>query len=117
MTQTPTSQAHLAHHPLRRAAGIDVAALAFVVVAALLTFFIGNGSARWVNAVVSAAVWALALVAVLLMRTELLHLWRSGPDEKHLVGSATAVVVTIGMLCIVVPMLVIMPFVFIGALG
>lgn len=116
MTQTPTSQAHPANHPLFRAAGIDIAAVAFGATAAVLTLFIGNGTADWVNAVVSATVWVLALIAVALLVTELLQLWRSGPDERHLGSSALAVIVALALLCILVPMLLIMPFVFLGAI-
>lgn len=117
MGHTPTSTVHPVHHPLARAAGIDIAAFAFVVGAVVLTMLIGNGSADWVNAVVSAAVWLLALIAVALLGTELRQLWRSGPDEHHLGSSALTVVVDLALLCVVVPMLFIMPFVFLGAVS
>ncbi|HET6816035.1 MAG TPA: hypothetical protein VFH66_02260 [Mycobacteriales bacterium] len=117
MAHPQTSQAHPANHPLFRAAGIDVTAVIFVFGAAALTFLIGNGAARWVNAVVSATVWLLALIAVALLGTELRQLWRNGPDDRHPGGSAAAVVVSIALMCIVVPMLLIMPFVFLGAVG
>ncbi|HET7309792.1 MAG TPA: hypothetical protein VFJ17_00540 [Mycobacteriales bacterium] len=116
MTHTQTSQAHPANHPLFRAAGIDLAALAFVGGAAVLTLFLGNGSAQWVNGLVSATVWVLALIAVALLGGELRQLWRNGPDEKHLGSSAAAVVVVVALMCVVVPMVLIMPFMFLGAL-
>ena len=115
MTHTPTSQAHPVHHPLLRAAEIDTAIAFFGLSAVTLTFLLGNGVPAWRNAVVSVIVFALAAVTMALVVAEWRTLKPAVPDSTHKGAGVGELVFAIVAAVAVGPMLLIMPFVFLGA--
>jgi hypothetical protein len=104
------------HHPLVRAAGIDLAVVFFGVAAAVLTFFTGNGAPRWHNAVFAPIVFMLAAITVRLVIAEIRVLWPAIPDSDHRGRGVAELLVALVALVVVGPMLLIMPFLFAGAI-
>ena len=115
MTQTPTSPAHPVHHPLLRAAGIDTAIAFFGLSAVALSFLLGNGVPDWRNAVVSVVVFGLAAITMALVVVEWRTLRRAVPDSTHKVAGVGELLFAVVAAVVVGPMLLIMPFVFLGA--
>ena len=105
-------------HPtsLARAAGIDAAMLLFGIGAALVSFLTGNGEPQWHNLLFAPIVFALAAVTMRLVLAEIRALLPVLPETAHKGEAIAALVVAIVMTVVVGPMLLIMPFVFFGAI-
>jgi anti-sigma-K factor RskA len=116
MGHTTTLTAHPVHHPLARAAGIDVAIVFFALCAITTTFFLGNGASAWRNAIGSAVVFVLAAITMALCYAEWRMLKPAVPDSDHKVAGVSELLVAIVAAVVVGPMLLIMPFIFLGAI-
>ena len=109
------------NHPPRaatlvRAAEIDVAMLVFGAGAVIVSFLTGQGAPRWHNLVFAPLVILLAAVTLRLVLAEIRALWPVLPETPHKGQALTALGVAIAMTVVVGPMLLIMPFIFFGAL-
>jgi hypothetical protein len=113
MTTTSTSP-HA--HPLARAFGIDTALVLFSLGAVVLSFGTGQGVPNWHNIVFPPLVMLLAGVALLLAVAEIRLFRRTASQTEHRLSTLLEVVVALCAIVVVGPMLVIMPFVFLGAL-
>ena len=116
MGHTPTSTIHPVHHPLARAAGIDIAIAFFGLSAVTATFMLGNGEAAWRNAVGSATAFILAAITMTLVYAEWRMLKPAVPNSGHPVAGVAELMVAIVAAVVVGPILLIMPFIFLGAL-
>ena len=115
MTHPTTTRTHAAH-PLARAAGIDVAIVVFAIAAALLSFATGQGAPDWRNIVFPPVVMILAAITMWLTVAEVRNFWRNSGDSAHKGTAIIEVAVALVAMVVVGPMLVIMPFVFFGAI-
>lgn len=115
MAHTTTTQTHVAH-PLARAAGIDAAIVLFAVAAAALSFATGQGVANWRNIVFPPIVMALAAVTMALVVAEIRFFRRTAGDVTHRAPALVEVALALIAMVVVAPMLLIMPFVFFGAI-
>jgi hypothetical protein len=115
MAHTTTTQAH-ATHPLARAAGIDAAIVICTVAAATLSFATGQGVANWRNLVFPPLVVLLAAVTLTLVAAEIRAFRRTATQVSHKASALAEVAVALVAMVVVGPMLVIMPFVFFGAM-
>lgn len=115
MAQPTTTRTHAAHS-LARAAGIDAAIVFFAVAAATLSFATGQHVANWRNIVFPPLVMLLAAIALLLVFAEIRLFHRTGADSGHPASALLEVGVALVAMVIVGPMLLIMPFVFFGAI-
>ena len=115
MAHTTTTQAHVTH-PLARAAGIDAAIVLFTVAAATLSFATGQGVANWRNIVFPPVVIALAAVTMILVIAEIRYFRRTAGEVTHRAPALIEVAVALIAMVVVGPMLLIMPFVFFGAI-
>lgn len=108
------------HAPVRpatlgRAAGIDVAMVVFAVSAVFFSFFTGHDVATWRNIVFAPIVFLLAAFTVWLVVAEMRTLMRVMPETLHRGEAVFALGVAIVCFVVVGPMLLIMPFIFLGA--
>jgi hypothetical protein len=115
MAHTTTTQAHVTH-PLARAAGIDAAIVLFAVAAATLSFATGQGVANWRNIVFPPLVMLLGIMTIALAVAEIRYFRRTAGDVTHRASALVEVAVALIAMVVVGPMLLIMPFVFFGAL-
>ena len=115
MAHTTTTHIH-ATHPLARAAGLDVAIVIFTIAAATLSFATGQGEANWRNIAFPPLVVLMVAVTIALVVAEIRYFRRTAAEVTHrgyaLVEVAIALIATV----IVGPMILIMPFVFFGAI-
>ena len=115
MAHTQPRPIHVAH-PLARAAGVDAAIVTFTIAAATLSFGTGQGSPTWHNLVFAPMVMVLAAIAVLLSYVEIRMFARNTKTTTHPVTAAAEVLVPLAAMIIAGPMVLIMPFIFFGAL-
>ena len=115
MAHTTTTQAH-STHPLARAAGIDAAIVICTVAAATLSFATGQGVANWRNLVFPPLVVLLTAVTLTLVVAEIRAFRRTATQLTHNASALAEVAVALVAMVVVGPMLVIMPFVFFGAM-
>ena len=115
MAHTRPTELHVTH-PLARAAGVDVAIVIFAIAAATLTFATGQGVPRWHNLVFAPLVIALAAVVMLLSYVELRMFVRQVRTTAHPVTAVAEVIVPLVAMVVAGPMLLIMPFIFLGAI-
>ena len=83
--------------------------------AIVATFATGNGAPTWRNIVFPPIVMLLALVTLRLVVAEIRLFARTAADGRR-ARSVAALVVALVAMVFVVPMLLIMPWVFLGAL-
>jgi hypothetical protein len=107
---------HPAHHPLARAAGIDLAIVTLSVGAVVLTFLTGNGEPRWQNLVFAPAVILLAAVVIRLIAAEIREFRRHAADSGHPLEAIASILVPLVAMIVVAPLVLLMPFVFFGAM-
>jgi hypothetical protein len=100
---------------LGRAAGIDVGIVVFGVTAVVLSFMTGQRVETWHNAAIAPIVFVLAAVTMRLVVAELRTLMRVMPETPHRGEAVAALAVALVAMVVVGPMLLIMPFVFLGA--
>ena len=115
MAHTTTTPTHAAH-PLARAAGIDVAIVFFAVAAATLSFATGQGVANWRNIVFPPLVMVLAAVTIALVVAEIRYFRRTAGEVTHRAPALVEIAIALIAMVVVGPMLLIMPFVFFGAI-
>ena len=115
MTHPTTTSTHVAH-PLARAAGLDVAIVIFTIAAATLSFATGQGVANWRNIVFPPIVMLLAAVAMVLVFFEIRLFRRTAAETTHHGSAMLEVMVALIAMVVAGPMLLIMPFVFFGAI-
>lgn len=115
MAHTTTTHAH-ATHPLARAAGIDAAIVTCTVAAAALSFATGQGAANWRNIVFPPLVMLIAAITMALVVAEIRYFRRTAGEVTHRGSALVEVAVALIAMVVVGPMLLIMPFVFFGAL-
>ena len=114
MAHTTTTQTHVTH-PLARAAGLDISIVVFTVAAAVLSFGTGQGVANWHNIVFPPIVMMLAGIAVWLCFAEIRLFWKTAGETTHRGSALAEVVVALAAMIVAGPMLLVMPFVFLGA--
>jgi hypothetical protein len=112
MTQQTSARAPAT---LGRAAGIDLGIVVFGVTAVILSFMTGQRVATWHNAAIAPVVFLLAAITMRLVVAELRTLMRVLPETPHRGEAIAALVVALVAMVVVGPMLLIMPFVFLGA--
>ena len=100
---------------LGRAAGIDIGIVMFGVAAVILSFFTGQRVANWHNIVFPPVVFVLAAVTMRLVVAELRTMMRVAPQSTHHGEVIAAIGVALVSMVVVGPMLLIMPFIFLGA--
>lgn len=115
MAHTQPTRTHVTH-PLSRAAGVDAAIVLFTVAAATLSFGVGQGSPTWQNIVLTPIVMVLAAIALLLSYVEVRMFIRIARTTTHRVAAVLEVIVPLVAMVIAGPMLLIMPFIFFGAM-
>ena len=115
MAHTQPTLTHVTH-PLARAAGVDAAIVAFTVAAAAVSFGTGQGVPGWHNIVFTPIVMALAGVAMLLSYVEIRMFRRNAETTTHRGTAAAEVLVPLVAIIVAGPMLLIMPFIFFGAI-
>ena len=93
-----------------------MAIVAFTAAAALLSFATGQGVADWHNIVFPPIVMAVAAIAMLLIVSEVRLFVRTAADSTHRGSALLEVVVALSAAVVVGPMLLIMPFVFLGGI-
>jgi hypothetical protein len=105
-------------HPFStaRAIGIDVVMLLCGGGAIICTFATGPGAPRWQNLVFAPAVIVFAAITLWLAVAEIRTLGSEMPPNRHPGELIAARVVAISMCVVVVPMLLIMPFIWLTAL-
>lgn len=108
------------HAPVRaatlgRAAGIDVAMVVFAIGAVFFSFFTGHDVPIWRNIVFPPIVMMLAALTMWLVVAEMRTLMRVMPETLHRGEAVIALGVAVVCFVVVGPMLVIMPFIFLGA--
>jgi hypothetical protein len=103
-------------HPIARAAGIDTAIVGFTAAAAVLSFATGQGVANWHNIVFPPIIMVVAAIAMLLIVSEVRLFVRTAAASTHRASALLEVVIALSAGVVVGPMLVIMPFVFLGAI-
>jgi hypothetical protein len=114
MAHSTPSQIHVAH-PLARSAEIDLGIVFCSLAAIAATLTTGNGAATWRNIVFPPIVMALALVTMRRVVAEIRMFARTAADGRR-GASVAGVVVALVAMVVVAPMLLIMPFAFLGAL-
>ena len=112
---TPTMTSPRAH-PLARSAALDAGIVAFSVLAVLLSFATGQAVANWHNIVFPPIVMVLAAITIVLVAAEIRQFARTAGESGHRVTALSEVVVALIAMVVVGPMLLIMPFVFLGAI-
>jgi hypothetical protein len=112
----PTPSPTHAAHPLVRSAEIDLGIVGMTLAAITLTFATGQGVANWRNIVFPPNVMVLATLTLFLVVAEIRAFARTAGDEPHRGRSVAAVLVALVATVVVAPMLLIMPFVFLGAI-
>jgi len=110
----PTST--YATHPIARAFGVDAAIVIFTIAAATLSFGTGQGASTWQNLVFAPLVVLLASVAVLLSYVGIRMFARTARTTSHPVTAVAEVLVPLAAMVIAGPMLLLMPFIFLGAM-
>ena len=115
MAHTTTTRTHAAH-PLARAAGIDAAIVMCTVAAATLSFATGQGVPDWRNIVFAPLVMLVAVATIALTVAEIRYFHRTAGDVTNRTTAVIEVAVAMIAMVIVAPMLLIMPFVFFGAI-
>jgi len=115
MAHTATTQTHAAH-PLARAAGIDAAIVTCTVAAATLSFATGQGVPNWRNLVFAPLVMLIAAGTIALTIAEIRYFRRTAGDVTNRTTAVVEVAIALISMVIVAPMLLIMPFVFFGAI-
>jgi hypothetical protein len=115
MAHTTTSSTHVAH-PLARAAGFDLGIVVFTVGAVLVSFGTGQGAATWQNIALPPIVMVLAAVALWFAFVEIRHFWRTAAETEHRGSALFEVVVALIAMVVAGPMLLLMPWIFLGAL-
>ena len=114
MAHTTPSQTQVAH-PLVRSAEIDFGIVFFALAAIAATFATGNGAPTWRNIVFPPIVMMLALITLRLVIAEIRLFSRTAAEEPR-GRSVAAIVVALIAMVLVAPMLLIMPWIFLGAL-
>ena len=84
--------------------------------AATLSFATGQAVANWRNIVFPPIVMVLAAVTIALVVAEIRYFRRTAGDVTHRASALVEVAVALIAMVIVGPMLLIMPFVFFGAI-
>jgi hypothetical protein len=114
MAHPTSSHPHVAH-PLVRSAEIDFGIVILTLAAIALSFATGQGVADWRNIVFPPIVVALALTGLWLVVAEIREFARTAGDSGHRGRSVAGVVVALVAMVLLAPMVLIMPFVFLGA--
>ena len=112
----PTTTHRPVAHPLARAAGLDAAIVICTVAAATLSFATGQGVPDWRNIVFAPLVVLLAVVTMALVLAEIRYFRRIAEQTTHRGSALAEVAVALVAMVAVAPMIVIMPFVFFGAI-
>ena len=115
MAHTTTTRTHAAH-PLARAAGIDAAIVTCTVAAATLSFATGQGVPSWRNIVFAPLVMLIAAATISLTVAEIRYFRRTAGEVTNRAAAVAEVAIALVAMVIVAPMLLIMPFVFLGAI-
>lgn len=116
MAHTTSPQTHAAH-PLARAAGLDLGIVAFTIGAVLVSFGTGQGADRWQNIALPPIVMVLAAVALWFAFLEIRFFWRTASETTHQRSALVEVVIALIAMVVAGPMLLLMPFIFLGALA
>ncbi len=96
-------------HALEFDVGIVVLGLS-----AMLVSFLTGDQPRWHNLVLAPIAFGLAVACELLVYRELRELWRADPGTPHRTGAAAAAAVAGIIGFFTIPVIIIMPLVFLG---
>jgi membrane-bound metal-dependent hydrolase YbcI (DUF457 family) len=111
---------HPVHSPrtasLGRVVGVDVALVVVTVAAVLLSFLTGQDVPRWRNLVFAPVVFLLAALALRLVVAEVRAVRPVLPVTSHKGEALAALGVAIAAVVVVLPMVVIMPIMFLTGL-
>lgn len=115
MAHTQPTGIHVTH-PLARAAGVDAAIVVFAIAAAIFTFGTGQGEPAWHNLLFAPIVMVFAGIALLLSYVEIRMFIRNAKTTTRRATAVAEVIVPFIAMIVVGPMLLIMPFIFFGAM-
>ncbi len=99
---------------LGHALEFDVGIVVLGLSAMLVAFLTGQDAGRWQNLVLAPVAFLLAVGCEWLVYNELRELWRADPDTPHRTGAAIAAAIAGVVGFFTIPVIIIMPIVFLS---